>query len=163
MTAQPCDPLVKTLCDERNDLVALARSLVGHEDIAEDIVQECWLRWHNRHYPAEQAKPIVIRIIKNLAADWHRRRTIEARHYRIHAMLRGDVPDTERVVVARQQLRLVVEALSVLPEQTLEAFRLHRLEGMAFVEIGDRLGISKAGAHRLVAKALAHIVLRLDD
>ncbi|MEM6480896.1 MAG: sigma-70 family RNA polymerase sigma factor [Pseudomonadota bacterium] len=162
MTARPYDIVASEFCDERHDLVALARALVGHDDIAEDIVQESWLRWQRHDYPTNHAKPIFVRIIKNLAADWHRHRAIEARNYRIHAMLRGDTPDTERIVVARQQLRLVIEALRGLPEQNLEAFRLHRMEGMAFADIGAQLGISKAGAHRLVAQALTKIVLHLE-
>lgn len=162
MTAQQCDPVMRTFCEERSDLIALAQSLVGHHDIAEDIVQESWLRWQDKSYPADRAKPIVFRIIKNLAADWHRRKEVESKNYRIYSMLRGDVPDSERVVVARQQLKMVIEALSELPEQALEAFRLHRLEGMCFQEIGKHLGVSKAGAHRLVAKALTRIVLHLE-
>lgn len=163
MPGRELETAANTFSEERSDLLALARSLVGHADVAEDIVQESWIRWQTRSYPVDQAKPIVVRIIKNLAADWHRHRATEARNYRIHAMLRGDVPDTERVVIARQQLRQVVQALSELPEQTLEAFRLRRLEGLTFVEIGERIGVSKAGAHRLAAKALACIVLHLED
>lgn len=143
-------------------MLALARSLVDQVDTAEDIIQESWLRWHAQSYPADQVKPIVVRIIKNLAADWHRHKTVEQKNVKIHAMLRGQTPDTERVVIARQQVLRLVAALKELPDQSVEAFRLNRMEGLTFSQIGERLGVSRASAHRLVAQALIRIVRHLD-
>ncbi|MEM1162220.1 MAG: hypothetical protein AAGJ28_14890 [Pseudomonadota bacterium] len=60
---------LSTFLDEREDLLALARSVVGRVDVAEDLVQESWLRWDASDYPHDQAKPIFVRIIKNHAAN----------------------------------------------------------------------------------------------
>lgn len=162
MSKTKYDPVIETFVEGRSDLLALACSLVDHVDTAEDIIQESWLRWQSKNYPAEQVKPIVVRIIKNLAADWHRHRAVEQKNFKIHAMLRGQSPDTERVVIARQQLHRVVAALKELPEQSVEAFRLNRMEGLTFSQIGQRLGVSRASAHRLAAQALIRIVQHLD-
>ena len=162
MSGSSDDRAAAVFVTDRAELLALARAIVGQTDTAEDLVQESWVRWQERSYPSDRAKPILIRIIKNLAADWHRRRKVEARNLSAHAMLRDDAPDTERVVSARQQIRRVAQTLRDLPAETVAAFRMSRLEGRTLEEIGRRLGMSKANAHRLIAKALVRIVLDLD-
>ncbi|MEM6663376.1 MAG: RNA polymerase sigma factor [Pseudomonadota bacterium] len=153
---------LSTFLDEREDLLALARSVVGRVDVAEDLVQESWLRWDASDYPQDHAKPIFVRIIKNLAADWHRKRTVEAKNHSMHALLRGETPDTERIVIARDQVRRIAAALSELPKPTVTAFRMSRLDGLTYEQIGQRLGTSKATAYRMVAQALVRIVVHLD-
>ncbi|MEM7058163.1 MAG: RNA polymerase sigma factor [Pseudomonadota bacterium] len=148
--------------EEREEFVSLARSVVGHFDVAEDLVQESWLRWHASDYPSDQAKPIFVRIIKNLAADWHRRRSVETKNYNAHALLRGETPDTERIVIARDQVRRIAAALSESPKPTVLAFKMSRIDGLTYEEIGRRLGISKASAYRMVAQALVRIVMHLE-
>lgn len=147
---------------ERDDLLALARSIVGQREVAEDLVQESWLRWHHSDYPPDKAKPIFARIIRNLAVDWHRRRRVEARNYKMHALVRGETPDTERIVIARDQVRRVAAALRDLPPQTVTAFRLSRVDGLTYQQTADQLGTSKASVHRMIAAALVRIVVHLD-
>ncbi|MEO1774989.1 MAG: sigma-70 family RNA polymerase sigma factor [Pseudomonadota bacterium] len=156
------DLAAETFVTQQSDLLAIARAIVGQPETAEDLVQESWLRWQERRYPPEQAKPIFVRIIKNLAADWHRRRKVEERNNRVHAMLRSDALDTERVVIARQQVRCIAAALGEMPAKTVAAFRMSRLEGRTYEEIGQRLGTSKASAYRMVAQALVRIVIHLE-
>ncbi|MEM6482062.1 MAG: sigma factor-like helix-turn-helix DNA-binding protein, partial [Pseudomonadota bacterium] len=71
-------------------------------------------------------------------------------------------PDAERVVVARQDLRRVVAALSKLPKRTLFALSLYSVEGRTYREIGVALGLSHVAAFRLVAQALAKAAAALD-
>ncbi|MEM6891955.1 MAG: RNA polymerase sigma factor [Pseudomonadota bacterium] len=163
MPKDSADVVLERFLHERDDLLALARSVVGQPDVAEDLVQESWLRWQSMSYPSRDARPILIRIIKNLATDWHRRRAVELKNSHGYRFLRGETPDSERIVIARQQLHRVVNALAELPEQTILAFRMRRLEGLTFEEIGSRLGISKASAHRVVAQALVRIVVHLEE
>ncbi|MEM8759957.1 MAG: RNA polymerase sigma factor [Pseudomonadota bacterium] len=153
----------ETFLTQRPDLIALAQSIVGQRETAEDLVQEGWLRWQERDYPPEQARPLFVRIIRNLAIDWHRRRKVEATNHRAHALLRDNSIDAERVVIARDQVRRIAAALAELPSRTVAAFRMSRLDGLTYEEIGRRLGISKAGAYRLVAQALVKIVVHLDE
>ncbi|MEO0957883.1 MAG: sigma factor-like helix-turn-helix DNA-binding protein, partial [Pseudomonadota bacterium] len=66
-------------------------------------------------------------------------------------------------VIARDQVRRIAAALAELPTRTVAAFRMSRLDGLTYEEIGRHLGISKAGAYRLVAQALVKIVVHLDE
>lgn len=69
----------------------------------------------------------------------------------------------EDAAIQREALALVQAALDELPETTREAFRLKRLDGETFADIGARLGISKSSAHRLTQEALAHIMRQLHE
>lgn len=148
---------------ERDDLVALARSVVGHTDIAEDIVQDSWIRWSCKSYPARDAIPIFRRIVANLAKDWYRRRRTEQRGLATEGLLQDDALDAERVYMARQELALVVAILRELPDRTLIAFRMHRLDGKTYAEIGLHLGVGTTRVHQMVHKALVHVAIRRNE
>lgn len=147
---------------EKSDLTALAISVVGNSHVAEDIVQDCWLRWSQRRYPLDQARPILMRILKNLAIDWHRRRRIEFECLEAQRILQDQAPDVEREVIARDRLERVIRALQELPPRTLFAFRCSRVGGLTLKETGRRLGVSESRASQLVADAIVHITTALD-
>ena len=163
MTAYPCDRGLKTFVDEQDRLIAVACRIVDNRAVAEELVQESWLRWDAKQYQPGQMRPILLQIIRNLSIDWLRRQQTERNGLAELSEWREDFPDTERVVIARQQLRRVVRALHSLPKRTLAAFRLRRLDGLTYKEIGRRLNTSETGAYRLVADALVKVILAMDD
>ncbi|MEM6482603.1 MAG: hypothetical protein AAF681_12200, partial [Pseudomonadota bacterium] len=55
MVAQPLDPEVKTFVDEQDKLIAIALRIVESRAVAEEVVQESWLRWQRHGYAAEDA------------------------------------------------------------------------------------------------------------
>lgn len=152
-----------TFLGERDDLIALAKSVVGHHDVAEDVVQDSWIRWHQSDYPADRAKPILRRMVANLARDWWRwNKRTGAIFGTYEIMAQRSSPDTERVVVARQEIQIVVEALKKLPERTFLAFKWYRLDGLTYRQIAERLDVCPARAYQLVTQALARIAMQLD-
>lgn len=148
---------------ERRDLIALARSIVGNTDVAEDLVQDSWLRWSTREYALDHARPILMRIVKNLAFDWHRRRRVEFEVLEAQHIFHDTPPDTERIVIARQRLDKVTRALQTLPPRTLLAFRYCRVDSMTLKETGKKLGVSESRACQLVSNAIIHIIAELDE
>lgn len=163
MALQPCDPGLKTFVDERDRLIAVACRYIDNPAIAEEVVQESWLRWQAKSYQSDQIRPILLQIIRNLSIDWLRRQKTERSGLVELSGMREEAPDTERVVIARQQLRCVIRALQRLPSKTLTAFRLRRLNNLTYKEIGDRMNTSEAGAYRLVSDALLHVIIAMDD
>lgn len=162
MAKHAVDPGLATFVGERDDLIALAHSVVGSRHIAEELVQDSWIRWSGQTYATDEARPILFRIVKNLAVDWYRRRRREVEHLTSQDASQEVEFDTEHKVIARQELRLAIKALEQLPPRTLQAFRLSRLEGLTLRETGQRLGVSEARACQLVSKALLHVVQALD-
>ncbi|MEM9735078.1 MAG: RNA polymerase sigma factor [Pseudomonadota bacterium] len=148
---------------ERDDLVALARNVLNNASTAEDVVQDSWFRWAGRSYPIEDARPILRRIVINLARDLLRREKRERIGLETRPPMAELAPDAERVVIAREEVAIVVAALSELPERTLTAFRLQRIHGLTYEEIGQRLEVSTQRAFQLVRRALVHIALRMEQ
>ncbi|MEM8792472.1 MAG: sigma-70 family RNA polymerase sigma factor [Pseudomonadota bacterium] len=158
----PTDDSVEGFLRHRGDLIEVARMIVKCPENAEDIVQDSWLRWQRHAYPVEHSRRILTRIVKNLAIDWHRRKRRERTGLETQKLLEDPSPDMERVISARQELELVVEALGELPPRTMSTFRMSRVEGLSCAEIGRRLGISESRAYQLVGAALLHVIKRLD-
>lgn len=152
-----------TFVEERERLIALARSFVRDAAVAEDLVQDSWLRWHGRRYQEADAKSIFRTIVVNLARDWWRRRQTERAALDALAVIPEAVPTTERVVIARDDLARVVATLEQMPPRTRAAFEMSWLEGMTLSEIGSRLGVSKTRVHQMVAKTLVELALCLED
>ncbi|MEM6677500.1 MAG: sigma-70 family RNA polymerase sigma factor [Pseudomonadota bacterium] len=154
---------LETFITRRRDLIALANAVVGNRSIAEELVQDSWLVWSTRAYPQHRAGPILKRIVLNLARDRYRRQRVEWRYLQFGAPEPDAAPDTERHYIARETIEQVVAALEELPERTLAAFRMHRLDGLTYAQIGERLDIVPSRAHQLVRNALLHIALRVDE
>lgn len=147
---------------ERTDLIALACSIVGCSATAEDLVQESWIRWQGRAYPEESARPIFRRIVVNLARDWHRKEKRAQIRLRSLYPIAETALDSEHIVITRDDLARAIVALRELPDRTLTAFRMHRLENLTYQDIASHLGVSTPRAFQLVRQALVHIALRLD-
>ncbi|MEM1384673.1 MAG: RNA polymerase sigma factor [Pseudomonadota bacterium] len=153
---------LRAFVEDRENLVRLARSYVQSAAIAEELVQDSWLRWHGRRYPERDAQFIFRRIVANLARDWWRRQKTERAVVDALSLAQDTVPNAERVVIARQDLARVVEALENLPPRTQYAFELSWHDGLSFAEIGKHLGVSKTRAYKMVGRALTELALSLD-
>lgn len=150
---------LETFVSRRNDLVALANTVVRNYAVAEELVQESWIKWSKKDYPSSEAAPIFARIVMNLARDWHRKQKREWAKLEAFSLLHDHVSDTERIVISRLDLLDVLAALSALPPRSLRAFRLSRVEGMNFVQIGKKMNVAPSTAHRLVSEALIRVAV----
>lgn len=156
--------------EHRGALIEYAAAIVGSKALAEDVVQEAWLRfdgaWGGRflHDPVSY----LYRIVRNLALDGRRKAARESRVLAPQAD-RATVeerpspsPSPEAHSLHREQLAILNEALSELPERTRIALRMYRLEDARLKDIAAHLGISIGLAHKLVVQGLRHCQKRLD-
>lgn len=154
--------------EHRGSLIAYATTIVGSRIKAEDIVQEAWVRLEDATRERLVTEPLayLYRIIRNLALDGRRD---EAKQRRLqhfgHAnapVLSGTVsPSPEAVVLYRDELRALEQALAELPERTRIAVEMHRLGNYKLREIATFLDVSLPYAQRLVAEGLQHCRERL--
>jgi len=68
--------------------------------------------------------------------------------------------DPERVLVGRQTIRDVLDALAELGERTRDIFILARLENVQHREIAAMYGISVSAVEKAMMKAMAHLGAR---
>jgi RNA polymerase sigma-70 factor (ECF subfamily) len=69
----------------------------------------------------------------------------------------------ERVVLGREGVVRMVTALQELPERTRQVFMLREFEEMRPPVIAARLGVSLSTVEKEMAKAMAHLLVRVKD
>jgi RNA polymerase sigma-70 factor (ECF subfamily) len=153
---------IRLFLDQRSRLVRYVSMITGNATLAEDIVQESWMRFSAAvaGQVIQEPQRFLFRIARNLALDSRRRRTLEDRLFIQDGddalSVASEEPDAMRSAEAVSELSFILDALEKLPERTRQAFILHRFKGMRLVDIGVRLKISKSVAHELIVDAVEH-------
>lgn len=154
----------------RAELIDYASRYVGDRALAEDVVQDAWVRFSETGKRDAAARLILrpvgylYRIVRNLAVDMSRRHAAE--NWESDAGL-AIMPDTAATIdieiEGREKLKALHRALAELPERERMAFDMHRMQGMTYAQIGTALKISQTRAYELVRIALEQCVDRLLD
>lgn len=139
------------------------RRAASHSD-AEDMTQELFAKLAVAETGAmDNADAYIFQMAANLLRDRGRREKVRA-NYRasIHA---GSVDleplDPARVLLGRESLGEVSDALRELPERTRAIFLLFRLEGMKQSELAALYGVSVSAVQKHIFKAMTHLTRRV--
>lgn len=139
------------------------RRAASHSD-AEDMTQELFAKLAVAETGAmDNADAYIFQMAANLLRDRGRREKVRA-NYRasIHA---GSVDleplDPARVLLGRESLGEVSDALRELPERTRAIFLLFRLEGMKQSELAALYGVSVSAVQKHIFKAMTHLTKRV--
>jgi RNA polymerase sigma factor (sigma-70 family) len=129
-------------------------------DIAEDLVQETYLRLAPRAIAATVRRPraLLMRIASNLALDHFRRRSVDARALARLGAAPAPAPHQSAQPLAAFELREVILAL---PEPLRDVFVLSRFGGLTYEEIADHFGLSVKTVEWRMSRALALCAARL--
>ncbi len=134
----------------------------------DDLVQEVFLRIVKRGGAGqlEHLDGYIFQTASSVLMDRSRRRKVRASDRHIPLDLdRPDAtePGAERVLIGRQSLRAAGAILLELPERTRRVFILRRLEGLAYQEIAQRLGLSVSAVEKHMFRAVRHLAARTED
>ena len=157
------DPVTADYIEDRERLIGLATRIVDSRAIAEEIVQESWIKLHDKSYPKAKTKPVLTRIVSNLALDILRRRSRENDVLELHGLTSVDTPDSEQVVAARQNLNRAISALQTMPKRKIRALRLRAYDWFSYAEIARVMGISRTRAYELVEEALVELTISIGE
>lgn len=135
---KPCEPALRAYLHRRFP------ALSDHDD----LVQEAFMRLLNarREGRLTCAKAFLFTVARNLAIDMFRRRHRTAAHEPISEL--AELPALEQTMDAvssierQRRLDVLLEAVVSLPERCREVMMLRHLDGLAYKEIAERLGIS---------------------
>ncbi len=156
----------------RMPLMAYFTKRIGNRSEAEDLTQEVFVRLasHPDRHDGQTIDKYVFTIAVNLlrdkiksAAANHDRRNRSFEFLSEKAVFLPNLVegrDPERVLVGKETIRDVLEALGELGERTRDVFILSRLENMHHREIAALHGISVSMVEKLIMKASAHIGAR---
>jgi RNA polymerase sigma factor (sigma-70 family) len=159
----------------RADLLRFLVARTGNVPEAEDVMQELWLRLGAAPTgPIANGRAYLFRMAQNLVLD--RLREHKRRLARDGAWVQSEVgtgaggedladPDAnaETAMILRDDADRLAQAISALPPAAREAFRLHKIDGLAHAEVARRLGISRSGVEKHIAVAMAHLRRALGD
>jgi RNA polymerase sigma-70 factor (ECF subfamily) len=132
--------------------------LLGNASEAQDVAHDAYLRV----YPsltdnsARQPAALLYTAARRLAINRLKRRSISpvARDAFIPEMSASGDPSVEQQVIAKQELALLEEAISELPEGCRIVLLLCKIEQLSHKEIAERLSIAVSTVEKQHARAL---------
>lgn len=153
-------PLIEIFVQHREQLRRIAMSIVRTADFADEIMQDAYLKLADGSCMRSVQKPLFYccQVVRNLAMDHFRRRTTEA-SYRscgvdVEEMARPTLVTPEKVLIEKQVIAALEQALDRLPERTRRAFELYRLQDMTQRDIAFTLGCSATLVNFMIRDAL---------
>lgn len=156
--------LIAVFVTNRSQLCAIAHSIVGAQDIAEDVIQDAYIRLFKGTCPRKIDKPFnyYCQVVRNIAIDHCRKRKVENgyRDNKSQEEALADAPSTvnlENGATEHQLLSAVFKIIEGLPERTRKVFELHRLGGLTQRQIAEQVGCSAALVNIMVKEATAAI------
>lgn len=161
------DDRLKVFTSHRAALVDYVTPITGCRSRAEDVVQDAFLRYMPLGVEGASASGAgyLYRIVRNLAIDTMRRSSMEARYLDSDAVTwlePAGQASPEELALFEDQVRRVASTLSELPDKERLALEMHRFGEYTLAEIGERLGVSVATAHRMVRSALVRVAKGLE-
>ena len=145
----------------RDELLAYAVSRLGDCCLAEDIVQNVFLRLlTSDKVISEVTLPaLVFAMTRNLVYDYYRHHTAVEQYEHYIKGVCSELTSDESILSAREVIEQLEQGLARLPENCREIYRLHIYDGLKVNEISQQLGEGyKSVEHRLGAarKAMRH-------
>ncbi len=130
---------------EYASLCRFAMRYVDHGHVAEELVQDCFLRlWARRNEPSAGAmRSYLYRAVRNACFDYIKSRKVRRQVSSVPDL--DDRPDDTSPETDLRQLEIseaVDAAIDLLPERRREIFTLSRRDGLTYAEIADVLAIS---------------------
>lgn len=151
----------------RAALVSYFRRRMVQTSEAEDLAQEVFLKLSHREDLADirDVDRYLFQAAAHVLVDWRRRGG--ARGQGRHDPLSDDLQDvgfpTERVIMARDRLRAVIDALQALPQRTQTIFALYHFDQRTQGEIARELGVALRTVEDHLARANRHLADVQDD
>lgn len=139
------------------------RRRTGSPELADDALQETWLRLAALDAAPERvrdSRAFVLRVAGNIAIDLVRRENRHASRCISDEVLMRSIadgrPSPEIHAIDRDQLRCLVRALAELPPGPRAALLLSRCDGLPYADIALRLKVSESMIAKYLARALRH-------
>ncbi|MFT6492155.1 MAG: RNA polymerase sigma-70 factor (ECF subfamily) [Porticoccus sp.] len=157
------------------ELRQFIRRRTGSPSMAEDVVQETWIRANTTSVALpDNPRAYLYRMAGNLAVDHVRRRQAwervaqpvegepgeEGSASQLDGML-GHAPGPLEAVISQKEMDALSDAVRELPDKCREVFLLYRGHGLTMREIADRLSISDKTVEKHIARAMVHCRARL--
>lgn len=149
-------------------LLAYARRLVGDFAVAEDVVQDAFMKLHSQFQQVRTPQPWLYRTVHNLAVDHQRRasRIVLVDDRTSEDMPANDTSDSQPMPdeqIARWEgIGLVRLVLETLDARSRELIRLRFEEELSYKEIAESTGLTVGNVGYILHHALKAMALELE-
>lgn len=164
-------PLIAAYLRKRADLVRFFTLRMRSAALAEDLVQDLFLKLSATAAPDDLQNPeaFLYRVATNLMLDRAKQQHRQAaRDGSWNRETVGDAPEpasmeapADEALASRQELQRLREGVERLPPQIAAAFRLHKFEGLSHIEVAVRLGVSRSSVEKYIMTALRTLMAEL--
>lgn len=128
----------------------------GRQD-AEDLLHSAFLKLerYKAEHVVHNTTAFLLRTAVNLAIDRNRHNAFVVSQpvETVGADFVDPAPLQDEANRARERLERVRQGLDRLPVRTRDIFLMHRLDGLKYREIAERMGISQSAVEKQIAKA----------
>jgi len=138
----------------RRLLLRRGRTHAEAEDLIQDAfvkMQEYCERGRQVYHPERFLVRTVLRLAANARRDEHRDLYCEVEDL---ALIEATTPTPDEVLAGDQCLERMRDALDKVSPRTREIFFMHRLDGLPYAEIAQRVGVSVSAVEKHMACAL---------
>ena len=152
--------------DHHNWLCGWLRKRLGCVDHAADLAQDTFIRVLTQRRAPELREPraYLSTVARSLMIDLLRRRAVEQAYLETLALIPEPVafsPEARTLII--ETLMEIDRLLDGLGSRTREIFLMAQLDGLSYVEIGRRLGVSVTTVKKHAVRALTHCLLLAED
>ncbi len=136
-------PTLETLFEnEEGPLLGFAWGFVGRREVAEEMVQEGFIRLHAHWEEVENPRAWVYRAVRNLCLSHLRKHKRETVSDEMTEYTKDEKPKPDEALGRLEAVGMVRLHLAEMDEKDRELIRLKYHEGLKYAEIGERTGLS---------------------
>lgn len=176
MTKPPFKSLSQAVEAYYEELRQFIRQRTGSLSMAEDVVQETWIRASTTSAGLpDNPRAYLYRMAGNLTVDHVRRQQTWNRVENDYGDYAGreaedpleqlpcPAPDPMDAVISQQELAILSAAVGELPDKCRQVFLLYRGQDLSMREVAARLSISEKTVEKHIARAMIHCRQRLRN
>lgn len=138
------------------------------KETAADLTQDTFIRLSEQmaRTPIANFRAYLFSSARNLFIDHTRRqahRKGEPLDLQTTSSFEPSTPTLEQAAIANQQLTVLNDVIQNMPAACRDVFLMVRVEGLTYVEIGQRLGIPSKTAYSRMVKALDLLKIGMSE
>ena len=130
----------------------------GNQELAEDIMQEAFLRLWKKcdQVPPQKAKSFLFTVANNLFLDEVKHQKV-VQQFKIKPLSSAFAESPEFLLEEKEFEHQLEKAIEALPEKSRVVFLLNRIDQLKYKEIAAMLGISVKAVEKRMHKALIEL------
>ncbi len=142
---------------------SLAQGILGDAHLAEDVLQETWLKWLEQP-PSDRARPThwLRKVAQGIAVN--RSRSRSARRARERSVARSEgLPDSTEELAQAELIQHMVQGVLALEEPLRSTVLYVFFRGWSAPRIAKELGVPASTVRARLKRALQELRTRMDD